>query len=201
MSPPATVGVAADATDGTRLLDIPTGKFGMWVFLVSEIMFFTGLIGSYLVLRLGSPSWPVPGTVLNTVLLGVNTLVLLTSSLTMALALASIQQGRQAAAVRALLLTASLGVLFVIIKGFDYVHMWHAGFTISSDLFGSCYYLLTGFHALHVLAGVILLLTLAAGTARGALSAAAHGRIEYGGLYWHFVDVVWVILFAILCLV
>jgi heme/copper-type cytochrome/quinol oxidase subunit 3 len=180
---------------------IPTSKFGMWIFLASEIMFFTGLIGSYLVLRLGSAHWPVPGTVLNTALLGANTLVLLTSSLTMALALASIQQGRQAAMVRYLLLTALLGLTFLGIKGWDYVHMWQHGFTMHTSLFGSCYYLLTGSHALHVLSGIILLLTLAAGGARGAYTAARWGRIEASGLYWHFIDIVWVVVFAILCLV
>lgn len=183
------------------LLDIPVGKFGMWVFLISEIMFFTGLIGSYIVLRLGSPSWPNPGETLNTTLLGINTLVLLSSSLTMALALSAIQQGRQAALKRNLLFTALLGLTFLAIKGYDYLHMWHEGFTMSSSLFGSCYYLLTGFHALHVLSGVIVLLYLFTAASRGVFSAANYGRIEYSGLYWHFIDIVWVILFAILCLV
>lgn len=191
----------ADRTLESPLLDLPVGKFGMWVFLVSEIMFFTGLIGSYIVLRLGSPSWPNPGEMLNTTLLGINTVVLLSSSLSMALALAAIQQGRQAALKRYLLMTALLGVTFLAIKGYDYIHMWHQGFTISSSLFGSCYYLLTGFHALHVLSGVILLLCLFVAATRGAFSAANYGRIEYSGLYWHFIDIVWVILFAILCLV
>lgn len=183
------------------LIEIPAGKFGMWVFLISEIMFFTGLIGSYIVLRLGSESWPQPGTVLNTPILGFNTLVLLSSSLTMALALAAIQRGHQAALRRYLLLTTLLGSTFLVIKGCDYVHLWRHGFTISSSLFGSCYYLLTGFHGLHVLSGVILLVYLWAAASRGAFSAAQHGRIEYSGLYWHFIDIVWVILFAILCLV
>ena len=183
------------------LLDIPVGKFGMWVFLVSEIMFFTGLIGSYIVLRLGSPSWPRPGEILNTPLLGVNTVVLLSSSLTMVLALSAAWQDRQRTLKRYLLLTALLGLTFLGIKGYDYLHMWHQGFTMSASLLGSCYYLLTGFHALHVLSGVILLLYLFAAASRGAFSAVNYGRIEYSGLYWHFIDIVWVILFAILCLV
>lgn len=191
----------ADGAVESPLLDIPVGKFGVWVFLVSEIMFFTGLIGSYIVLRLGSPSWPRPGGILNTPLLGVNTVVLLSSSLTMVLALNAIQQGRQAVLKRNLLFTALLGVTFLAIKAFDYFHMWHQGFTMSSSLFGSCYYLLTGFHALHVLSGVILLLYLFTAASRGLFSAANYGRIEYSGLYWHFIDIVWVILFAILCLV
>jgi len=191
----------AEGTVESPLLDIPVGKFGMWVFLISEIMFFTGLIGSYIVLRLGSTGWPQPRTILNTPLLGLNTVVLLSSSLTMVLALAAAQQDRQRALQRYLLLTALLGLTFLGIKGYDYVHMWHRGFTISSSLFGSCYYLLTGFHALHVLSGVILLLYLFTAASRGLFSAANYGRIEYSGLYWHFIDIVWVMLFAILCLV
>ena len=180
---------------------IPTGKLGMWVFLVSEIMFFTGLIGSYIVLRLGSVGWPTPGATLNTGLLAVNTLVLITSSLTMALALNAAQQGRKGNLKRYLLLTALLGSTFLALKGYDYAHMWHRGFTIASSLFGSCYYLLTGFHALHVLSGVIVLTTLLTAASRPVLSQTTVGRVEYSGLYWHFIDIVWVILFAILCLV
>lgn len=182
-------------------VSLPAGTLGMWVFLISEIMFFTGLIGSYLVLRLGAASWPAPGTILNTTLLGVNTLVLLTSSLTLALGVAAIARDDRARLTRYLLLTAALGTLFLVIKGWDYVHMWAHGFTISTSLFGSCYYLLTGFHGLHVLSGVILLLVLARGAARGAYTAARHGRIISSGLYWHFIDIVWVVLFAALCLV
>ncbi len=180
---------------------IPDGKLGMWIFLATEIMFFTGLIGSYIVLRFGSPAWPRPGDVLNTTLLAVNTLVLITSSLTMALGLDAIQRGRARVCARFLLLTALLGCVFLGIKAFDYQHMWHRGFTITTNLFGNCYYLLTGFHALHVVGGVVLLLYLWGLTLRGRLTADHWGRIEYGGLYWHFVDVVWVLLFAILCLV
>ncbi|MBI3322991.1 MAG: heme-copper oxidase subunit III [Candidatus Omnitrophica bacterium] len=179
---------------------IPTGKFGMWVFLVSEIMFFTGLIGSYIVLRLGSASWPRPGEVLNTALLGINTMVLITSSLTMALALNAAQQNRPQASGKFLLATALLGCAFLAIKIYDYAHMVHRGFTISSSLFGSCYYLLTGFHALHVLSGVVVLLYLMTAS-RLSFSSTVTARIEYSGLYWHFIDIVWVILFAILCLV
>ena len=195
------MGHVAEIEREAPLIDMPVGKFGMWVFLISEIMFFTGLIGSYIVLRLGSQSWPRPGTILNTPLLGLNTLVLLSSSLTMALGLAAIQRGRQAALQRYLVLTALLGSAFLAIKSYDYVHMWRHGFTISSNLFGSCYYLLTGFHGLHVLSGVILMLYLAAAASRGAFSATQYAKVESSGLYWHFIDIVWVILFAILCLV
>ena len=181
--------------------EIPIGKLGMWIFLVSEIMFFTGLIGSYIVLRLGSAMWPRPGEVLNTGLLALNTLVLISSCFTMALSLDAAKQGRPQRLRFFLLLTACLGSTFLLIKLYDYWHMWHRGFTITAHLFGSCYYLLTGFHALHVLSGIILLAYLFTAASRGMCSATRDGRIEYSGLYWHFIDIVWVILFAILCLV
>lgn len=179
---------------------VPTGKFGMWVFLVSEIMFFTGLIGSYIVLRLGSAGWPDPLRVLNTLLLAVNTFVLITSSLTMALAVDAAKRARGARASGFLLITILLGSTFLLLKGYDYRHLWHAGTTLSSNLFGSCYYLLTGFHALHVLSGVAALAALLVHAARGGMSGVLAGRIEFTSLYWHFIDVIWVILFAILCL-
>jgi heme/copper-type cytochrome/quinol oxidase subunit 3 len=172
----------------------------MWVFLISEIMFFTGAIGSYIVLRLGSPAWPNPLEVLNVALLATNTVVLLTSSLTMALALHAAQQGKREAMRVYLLGTALLGLTFLLLKGSDYLHLWHSGFTISSSLFGSCYYLLTGLHALHVFSGVLLLGYLWVGAQRGMFSAGDFVRIEASGLYWHFIDIVWVVLFAILCL-
>lgn len=180
--------------------EMAPGKFGMWVFLVSEIMFFASLIGGYLVLRLGSADWPNSWELLNIPLLTINTTVLLTSSLTMALAVSAIQKGNSASAAKNLLWTALLGLLFLVIKILDYVHMIHNGFSISSSLFGSCYYLLTGFHGLHVLSGVILMFYLFVKTRRGAFSATNYVRIESSGLYWHFIDVVWVVLFAFLCL-
>lgn len=181
--------------------DMTVGRFGMWIFLVSEIMFFTGLIGSYIVLRLGSPSWPNTWRILNIPLLSINTFVLLTSSLTMALAVSAIQRGDAPKSARLLLTTAVLGAVFLAVKIADYVHMIENGFTISSNLFGSCYYLLTGFHGLHVLSGVILLAYLYFKTRAGAFSPSNYVRIESSGLYWHFIDAVWVILFAFLCLV
>lgn len=191
---------ALDDTAPPAVPEMAVGKFGMWIFLVSEIMFFTGLIGSYIVLRLGATDWPNSWDTLNVPLLTINTTVLLTSSFTMALAVSAIQANEIRKAARNLLFTALLGVLFLVIKGIDYVHMIHEGFTISSNLFGSCYYLLTGFHGLHVLSGVILLIYLYVKTRGGAYSSNNFVRIESSGLYWHFIDAVWVVLFAFLCL-
>jgi cytochrome c oxidase subunit 1 len=178
---------------------ISTTKLGMWFFLVSEIMLFTGLIGSYVVLRFGSAGWPDPSTILNTPLLGVNTFVLIVSSLTMATAVYHANEGHYAKMRKFLLATAGLGLTFLGIKAYDYAHMWHHGFSITSSLFGSSYYLLTGFHALHVLSGVVVILCLWFAGASSQFSR-IHARVESTGLYWHFIDIVWVILFAILCL-
>lgn len=180
---------------------VPTPKLGMWIFLSSEVMFFAGLIGSYIVLRLGSETWPAPGSILSTPILGVNTFVLICSSLTMALGLAAIERGDVAILRRRLLQTIVLGCTFLTIKIWDYTHLVHEGFTISKDLFGSFYYMLTGFHGLHVFGGIVTLAIMWVRAGRGHFSAASHEAIECTGLYWHFVDLVWIILFAILCLV
>ncbi|MBI4431829.1 MAG: cbb3-type cytochrome c oxidase subunit I [Candidatus Omnitrophica bacterium] len=180
---------------------VTSGKLGIWVFLVSEIMLFTGFIGSYIVLRLGNPVKISGLQVLNIPLLAINTGVLLTSSLTMALSLRAVQMRDYVNLRRWLLLTAGLGSLFLMIKFFDYLHMWESGFTISSNLFGSCYYLLTGFHALHVLSGIVVILCLWFASRKPAFWTVAEGRVEGSGLYWHFIDIVWVILFAVLCLI
>lgn len=189
-----------DSSAAPAVPDMPPGKFGMWIFLVSEIMFFTGLIGSYIVLRLGATEWPNAWTVLNVPLLTINTTILLTSSLTMVLAVSAIQRGECRKSARLLLATALLGALFLVLKIADYIHMIEHGFTISSNLFGSCYYLLTGFHGLHVLSGIIVLLVLYFQTRAGRFNSTNYVRIESSGLYWHFIDAIWVILFAFLCL-
>ncbi|MFN0118469.1 MAG: heme-copper oxidase subunit III [Elusimicrobiota bacterium] len=180
---------------------ISTGKIGMWTFLVSEIMFFTGLIGSYIVLRFGASSWPNPSEFLNTKILTFNTLVLLTSSLTMALSVDAAQKNDMSKLLKNLFLTLLLGIIFLVVKAYDYVHMWGNGFTISTNLLGSFYYLITAFHGLHVLSGLIFILTLIVGVKKGRYSSSNYGRIEYCGLYWHFVDIIWVIVFGAVCLI
>jgi len=188
---------------------VETWKVGMWLFLASEVMFFTGLIGSYIVLRLGAESWPDPEEVLAVPILGVNTFILIVSSVTMVMALHSAQHDNQKATVLWLLGTAFLGLCFLAIKLWDYNHMYHLhdneiyphGFKITTSLFGTVYYTLTGFHGLHVLGGVVMLVYLAIRAARGAFGSKNFAAIENVGLYWHFVDLIWIILFAILCLV
>lgn len=193
-----TLGISNQAREVTSIVETP--KLGMWTFLVSEIMLFAGLVGSYIVLRMGSAGWPNPSEVLNINLLGVNTFVLITSSLTLALGVNAAQSGNRGELRKYLFLTILLGLTFLIIKAFDYVHMWKHGFTITTNLFGSSYYMLTGFHGLHVLSGVILLAYLWFAAGGKLENQVLSGRVESSGLYWHFIDIVWVILFAILCL-
>lgn len=181
---------------------IPTGKLGMWVFLASEVMLFGAFISSFVVLRMGSPSFGVPAeAILGRPLATLNTFVLITSSVTMVLALAGIQRDDRRAFLRYLGLTMALGLVFLGIKGFEYHHKIHEGLTIANSLFGSFYYTLTGLHGLHVIGGLFFNLYIFVRGLRGDFSSARHERVEYAGLYWHFVDLVWVVLFPLFYLV
>lgn len=181
---------------------IPNGKLGMWVFLASEIMLFGALISAYIVLSMGSPQFGRPPVeMLGKPLATVNTLVLITSSLTMVMALSAIQNGNVRSMLRWLGLTSLLGIGFLCIKAFEYHHKIGEGITITSSLFGSFYFTLTGLHALHMLGGLIFNTYIATKAYRGGFSAEHHERVEYAALYWHFVDLVWVILFPLFYLV
>ena len=141
---------AADTNTG-----IPSGKLGMWVFLASEVMLFGGFISSYVILRTGSTNFVVPGKeMLGVPLAMINTFVLITSSVTMVLALDAIEKGNVKGLVRNLIFTLILAACFLGIKSYEYPHKWREGITISSGLFGSFYYTLTGLHMLHVLGGM-----------------------------------------------
>src|SRR3989338_1837549 len=179
---------------------VPNGKLGMWVFLASEVMFFTGLIGAYVVLRMSHPAWPGSEGHLNVWIGTVNTLVLICSSTTIVLALAAAGRGELGAARRWLLATAGLGSLFLVIKGFEYAAKFSHHILPSTNVFWSCYFVLTGFHALHVLGGIVFNLWVLAYARSQAAFAARGRRLEYAGLYWHFVDIVWIFLFPMLYL-
>ena len=183
-------------------LGIDTRKLGMWIFLASEIMFFTGLIGSYIVLRFANlDSWPVPSTVLNIPLTGINTFILICSSATLVLGLASIQRGYKEGLQVGLFLTVLLGALFLSIQVHEYSNLIADGFTISHSMFGSCFFTLTGFHGAHVFVGVVWLSVVLIRSFLGYFTPEEYAGVEIVGLYWHFVDLVWIILFTILYLV
>lgn len=287
---------------------VTPGKVAMWLFLATEVMFFTGLIGSYIVLRAGSPhtaysniyapgtvisgkddvrgiaihalgsdearvesiiheatglpadqierilhavphgiipglkaakaeeleqslrsagveaelepiktyQWPVPYddylNPLNINLTAANTFVLICSSVTMVLALSAIQRGNRARCNFFLAATVIIGSIFLSVQVYEYAqlmlfHHYPIGisesghFRPSSSLFASCFFTMTGFHGAHVTGGVILLFCVLIGSVRGSFSATNYSTIELAGLYWHFVDLVWIILFTIVYLV
>jgi len=171
------------------------GKVGVWWFLASEIMLFGGLIASFIVFRLGSTGWSPEAAHLSVPIGAINTLVLLTSSLTMVQAFAMAERGDPRGLRIYLGLTILLGLAFLGNKAFEYTAEIRAGFAPGSGIFWSFYYTMTGLHALHVLAGALLnLVLLVAGRIRNP------HRLELAGLYWHFVDIVWIFLFPLLYL-
>lgn len=177
-------------------------KLGMWVFLLSEIMFFTALIGSYLILRVAHPpAWKPPGEVLNVPLTAANTFLLICSSVTMVKAFASAQAGAQKAMRWWLVATVVIGAGFVGVQIYEYWHLIHDGFVPSEGLYGSTFYTMTGFHGFHVTVGVICMMFVTWKAFRGKYTATDHRGVEVIGLYWHFVDLVWIILFTIVYLI
>jgi heme/copper-type cytochrome/quinol oxidase subunit 3 len=185
-------------------------KLGMWVFLLSEVMFFTGLIGAYIILRFATPeAFTAPGQVLNVGLTAFNTFVLICSSVTMVKAFAAVEQGNQRDLRLWLLATTFLGAFFLSIQAIEYYKLVEHGFVPQvatyaaggAPLYGMTFYTLTGFHGAHVTIGVLALIFTAVKAFRGGYTVADHGGVEIMGLYWHFVDLVWIILFTIVYLI
>lgn len=185
---------------------IPARKFGMWIFLASEVMFFSGIIGGSLHIRTLSETWVRPGEILNVPLTALNTFILITSSLTMAEALHAIRQGNQRSLVLRLMLTLLLGMTFISIQGFEYFKLAFEGLTPTSSpvgpaAYGSTFYIQTGFHGAHVTGGLIALSYVTLKAFKGGFTKENHETVEMMGLYWHFVDVVWIFLFTIVYLI
>lgn len=177
-------------------------KLGMWIFLASEVMFFTGLIGSYIILRWGAANpWPEPGEVLNVPITAGNTFLLICSSVTMVKAFAAIEDGNQKMLKAWLLATAIIGACFVGVQIYEYSELIHHEFLPSSGLYGSTFFTMTGFHGFHVTVGVLCMLWVTVKAFRGGYTQADHQGVEIIGLYWHFVDLVWIILFTIVYLI
>ncbi len=177
---------------------IAAGKVGVWWFLASEIMVFGGLITSYIVFRLGGPGWAEAAHHLSVPLASLNTLVLLTSSYTVVQAFVAGERGDARALRLYLGLTILGGLIFLGIKAVEYTTEIRAGFTPAAGIFWSFYYTMTGLHALHVLGGVVVNGVVLATEGVGVKHP---HRVELAGLYWHFVDVVWIFLFPLLYLV
>jgi heme/copper-type cytochrome/quinol oxidase subunit 3 len=230
------------ATDIPRIQGPPVtpGKVAMWLFLATEVMFFTGLIGTYIVLRAGSPgtaysdkyapgqvpanfdpdaklyNWPAPydhaTNPLSIDLTAVNTFILICSSVTMVLALSAIQNGNKARLTFFLLCTVLIGSTFLSVQVYEYYMLMRGEihpigisasghFTPHVSLFASCFFTMTGFHGAHVFGGVVMLSCLLFQSLRGAYTQEHHSPVELIGLYWHFVDLVWIILFTVVYLI
>lgn len=187
---------------------------GMWAFLLTEIMFFGGLFLGYAVYRSAYLEGFIEGSHhLDAILGTLMTAILIGSSLTMALSVHAAQVGHNKLLVRFLLLTMLLGVAFLSIKGYEYWHKYHThmvpGFTFHYDgphpeivrLFLSFYFIMTSMHALHMIIGLGLLAVLVMMAWRGRFSSEYHTPVEIIGLYWHFVDIVWIFLYPLLYLV
>ncbi len=175
-------------------------KLGFWIFLASECVFFASLIGSYLSLFDRAHSGPKPMEVFDIPLTTVSSFVLLTSSLTMVLAVAAIQHADVKAMQKWLLATVALGLVFLGFQAYEFTHFYHEGLTLTTSVFGSGFFTLTGFHGFHVLIGVIWLGVMYVYSLRGGITPAKAVKVEVAGLYWHFVDVVWIAIFTLVYL-
>ena len=191
--------VAHDPNIGCTGLD--HRKVGMWAFLGSECMFFGSLIGTYLAYKGKSINGPGPHEILNIPLTSLSAFVLLMSSLLMVLALAAVQRNDMKWGKIWLFMTAVLGAGFVGFQVYEFTHFVHLGLTLQTNLFGSTFFVLTGFHGGHVTLGVALLLTLWILDLRGTLGVGDATKVEIVGLYWHFVDVVWIVIFTVVYLI
>jgi heme/copper-type cytochrome/quinol oxidase subunit 3 len=174
-------------------------KLGMWLFLASEVMFFGGLISAFLHYKINNPT--PESSLLDVGLVGVNTFVLLTSSLTVVLGLSAIRRGDRRGLIGYLVTTIVLGVAFLVGQGNEFATLYRHGMTLGSSVYGSSFFTLTGFHGLHVFVGICWALSTLAKAVRGGYSQTDHLGVEVFGLYWHFVDIVWIILFTLIYLV
>jgi heme/copper-type cytochrome/quinol oxidase subunit 3 len=178
------------------------GKIGIWLFLASEVMLFGALFATYILLRVGAPTWPHGSTILNVPLATFNTVVLISSSVTMVMAWASVMRRRFAAYRGYMGATVLLGGVFLVVKYFEYTAKFHHDLFPRTNTFLAIYFTLTGLHMLHVIGGM-------------AVNAYFWGpgaklyhrnpvwfanRVENCGLFWHFVDLVWIFLFPVLYL-
>jgi len=173
-----------------------SGKLGIWLFLSGETVLFGGLIGAFLFYRLSDPSWREAAEHTSVAIGSFNTLVLLTSSYTMVMAYKAADLAGVAKSRIWLVLTVLLGLVFLGVKAFEWTTKIEHGITPATGRFWSFYFTMTGLHAVHLFAGVVINAVMAIEAFRGTLPAPAR-RLEVAGLYWHFVDLVWVFLFPL----
>ncbi len=195
-----------------------TGKLGMWLFIIMDGLSFGGLLIGGAALRAAAPSWPNPGELLNIPLTGFNTFLLICTSFTMVMALNSLEKGSQSGLKKYLALTMAGGILFLGIQVYEYSHfilgspeLTHnlaaAGFAEatnflpSTGIYAAVFYATTCFHGLHVLSGVIYIGCILYASNQGRYSADDTDHIEILGLFWHFVDLIWIFVFTVIYLI
>jgi cytochrome c oxidase subunit III len=181
-------------------------KLGMWVFLAGDAMSFGSLLAGYGALRYSSPNWPMPSHQLGIGLTSLMTFLLICSSVAMVQALASVQDGDLTRFRNYLSLTILGGISFLSMQAFEWTHLIHEGLGLAGNpwgaaQFGTTFFVLTGFHGCHVFAGVVYLSCVLAKGLRGGYSASDYNGVETVGLYWHFVDLVWILVFTFVYLI
>jgi heme/copper-type cytochrome/quinol oxidase subunit 3 len=179
------------------------GKLGMWLFLAGDAMSFGGLIVGYGILRHASTKWPIPAEVLGINLTALMTFVLIVSSVTMVQSLAAIQSGDKGRFKKFMGFTILGGLFFLGCQAYEWTHLIghtlpHYNLSFSKDLFATTFFVLTGFHGMHVSGGVIYNICVLLAVNRGRYQAK---HVEIAGLYWHFVDLVWILIFTFVYLI
>ena len=180
---------------------LSNNKLAMWLFLGSECLLFGGLISTYMLYRGRSQAGPRPETVYDIPFTSVSSFVLLMSSLTMVLAVSSAHRGDERRTRLWLTTTALLGATFVGGQVYEFTAFYREGLGFTTNLFGSSFYTLTGFHGAHVTIGIVMLMSLVVITFRGRIGGSKAEVIELVGLYWHFVDIIWILIFTLVYLI
>ena len=180
---------------------LSNNKLLMWVFLGSECLLFGGLISTYLIYRSRFADGPAPGDIFDIPFTSVSSFVLLMSSLTMVLSLSALQRGDYRNNRLWLLTTALLGALFIGGQVYEFTTFLREGLGYTTSPFSSAFFTLTGFHGVHVSIGIVMLMSLYVSSMRGNLRRESAETVEIVGLYWHFVDVVWIFIFSVIYLV
>lgn len=180
---------------------LSNNKLAMWLFLGSECLLFGGLISTYMLYRGRHENGPGPDQIFDIPLTSISSFILLMSSLTMVLAVNAAKRKDDRNTNLWLTVTAMLGALFVGGQVYEFTAFYHEGLGFTTSLFGSSFYTLTGFHGVHVTLGVIMLLVLVGIAKRSRFTGDKAEVVELVGLYWHFVDVVWVVIFTLVYLI
>lgn len=191
---------AAHAAHPETTTGIENRKLAIWTFIGSECLFFASLISIYLVNKGKSISGPTAADIFEIPLVTFGTAVLLFSSFFVVLALNGAQRGNQKQLVGWLSLTVLCGMFFVGMQVYEFQHFYHKGLGFGTNVFASSFYVLTGFHGTHVTIGALWLATLLVQAIRGKLPAHRAMNLEIAALYWHFVDVVWIVIFPVVYL-